>query len=364
MWPDRRLIDLFAIDLPIVLAPMAGAMDWELAAAVSGAGGLGSLPCAMLGPAQVREQVEKFRGQTRKPINLNFFCHTPPVASNAREAAWRDRLKPYYREMAIDPAAPVPTSNRAPFDAALCDVVEEIKPAVVSFHFGLPELALLERVKAAGCMVMSSATTTAEAVWLERHGVDAVIAQGHEAGGHRGMFLTDDIATQVGTFALIPQIVDAVKIPVIAAGAVADRRSIAAAFALGAAGVQIGTAYLFCPESKISSVHRAALAAARDDGTALTNLMTGRPARGIMNRLMREIGPLSNLPPAFPLSAGALAPLRAKAEAQGFGDFSPLWSGQAAALGRVLPAADLTRQLASETLDVLRNLGQAASAAR
>jgi nitronate monooxygenase len=363
MWPDRRLIDLFKIEVPIVLAPMAGAMDWELVAAVSGAGGLGSLPCAMLGPAQLREQVEKIRKQTAKPINVNFFCHTPPVPNNAREAAWRERLAPYYRELSIDPAAPVPTSNRAPFDAALCAVVEEARPEVVSFHFGLPEPALLDRVKAAGCLVISSATTTAEALWLEQHGVDAVIAQGYEAGGHRGMFLTDAIASQVGTFALVPQIVAAVRVPVLAAGAVANARTIAAAFALGAAGVQIGTAYLLCPESKISAVHRAALGKAVDDSTALTNLMTGRPARGIVNRLMREIGPVSSLPPEFPLSAGALAPLRAKAEAQGSGDFSPLWSGQAASLGRALPAAELTRTLAAETLDILRSLAAVASAA-
>jgi nitronate monooxygenase len=356
MWPDRRLIELFKIEIPIVQAPMAGSVDWELVAAVSGAGGLGSLPCAMLGPAQVREQVDKIRGRTRNPVNLNFFCHTPPVPNNAREVAWRERLAPYYRELAIDPAAPVPTSNRMPFDAALCAVVEELQPDVVSFHFGLPERALLDRVKAAGCLVMSSATTTAEAVWLEQHGVDAIIAQGQEAGGHRGMFLTGTVASQVGTFALIPQIVDAVRVPVVAAGAVAEKRGIAAAFALGAAGVQIGTAYLFCPESKISAVYRSALAEARDDSTAVTNLMTGRPARGIMNRLMREAGPLSNVPPEFPLSAGALAPLRTKAEAQGSGDFSPLWAGQAASLGRAIPAAELTRKLADESLELLREL--------
>jgi len=335
---------------------MAGSVDWELVAAVSGAGGLGSLPCAMFGPAQVREQVDKIHGRTRNPINLNFFCHTPPVPNNARETAWRERLAPYYRELAIDPAAPVPTSNRASFDAALCAVVEELQPEVVSFHFGLPEQTLLDRVKAAGCVVMSSATTTAEAVWLEQHGVDAIIAQGQEAGGHRGMFLTETVASQVGTFALIPQIVDAVKVPVVAAGAVADKRGIAAAIALGAAGVQIGTAYLFCPESKISAVYRKALGEARDDSTAVTNLMTGRPARGVMNRLMREIGPLSNVPPEFPLSAGALAPLRAKAEAQGSGDFSPLWAGQAASLSRAIPAAELTRKLADESLKLLRDL--------
>jgi nitronate monooxygenase len=359
MWPDRRLIDLLKVELPILLAPMAGAMDWELACAVSEAGGLGSLPSAMLAPDRLREQVARFRERSKKPVNLNFFCHTPPVPNNAREAEWRERLAPYYRELGIDPAAPVPSSNRAPFDAALCAAVEETRPEVVSFHFGLPERPLMERVKAAGCVVLSSATTAAEARWLERNGVDAVIAQGSEAGGHRGMFLTDDIATQAGTFELVPQVVDAVKIPVIAAGGIADARGIAAAFALGAAGAQIGTAYLWAPESKISAPHRSALAEVRDDGTAVTNQMTGRPARGIVNRVMREFGPMSPLAPEFPLAGGALAPLRAKAEAQGSGDFSPLWAGQAAALGRAVPAGELTRRLAAEAQELLRSLGRA-----
>src|SRR6266851_9830364 len=352
MWPDRRLIELLGIELPIVQAPIAGAMDWELAAAAAEAGALGSLPCAMLNADQVRVQMAKIRARTEKPVNLNFFCHTRPVLSNAREARWRERLVPYYRELGIDPAAPVPSSNRTAFDAGMCDIVEEVKPEVVSFHFGLPEPRLLQRVKAAGFLVMSSATTAAEARWLEEHGVDAVIAQGNEAGGHRGMFLTDDLAAQPGTFALVPQIVDAVKVPVIAAGAVTDARGIAAAFALGAAGVQIGTAYLWCPEAKISAPHRAALQSARDDGTAVTNLMTGRPARGIINRLMREIGPMSDLAPEFPLAAGALAPLRARAEAQGSGDFSPMSAGQAASLGRALPAGELTKKLAAEALRI------------
>ena len=358
MWPNTRLIDLLKVELPIVLAPMAGAMDWELAAAVSEAGGLGSLPSATLNPDQLRAQLKQFRNSTGKPVNLNFFCHKPPVPNNAREAEWRERLAPYYREFAIDPTAPVPNSNRAPFDERLCEIVVDAGAEVVSFHFGLPERRLIDRVKAAGCVVLSSATTAAEARWLEENGVDAVIAQGCEAGGHRGMFLADDIATQAGTFALVPQVVDAVKIPVIAAGGIADARGIAAAFALGAAGAQIGTAYLWSPESKISAPHRAALAEARDDGTALTKLMTGRPARGIVNRVMRELGPMSQAP-EFPLAGGALAPLRAKAEAQGSGDFSPLWAGQAAALGRALPAGELTRKLAAEAQALLRALGGA-----
>ena len=356
MWADRRLLDLFKIEHPIVLAPMAGAIDYVLAAEVSEAGGLGSLPCAMLTAESLRDQYAKFLARTKKPVNVNFFCHTPPVPNNAREHAWRERLKPYYQELGIDPGAPVPSSNRAPFDAAFCEVIEEIKPEVVSFHFGLPESALLKRVKAAGCVVISSATTTAEARWLEEHGADAVIAQGYEAGGHRGMFLTEDLASQVGTFALVPQVVDAVKVPVIAAGAIGDARGIAAAFALGASAVQVGTTYMFCPESKILPPHRATLKAGRDDGTVVTNLMTGRPARGYINRVMREIGPINSIAPEFPLAGGALAPLHAKAQAQGSGDFSSMWSGQAASLGRELPAREVTAKLVAETQQLLKRM--------
>ncbi|MBV8753918.1 MAG: nitronate monooxygenase, partial [Hyphomicrobiales bacterium] len=342
MWPDRRLIELFGIEHPIVQAPMAGAMDAELAAEVSAAGGLGSLPAGMLSREGLRDQFAKFCARTDNPVNINFFCHSLPELSNAREARWRDRLAPYYRELGIDSSAPVPSSNRAPFDAAFCEVVEDIKPTVVSFHYGLPAAELVARVKAAGCRVMCSATTPAEAVALEREGVDAVIAQGTEAGGHRGMFLTEDLATQVGTFALVPQVVDVVKVPVIAAGGIADARGIAAALVLGAAGVQIGSAYLRCPEAKISVAYRAALSGATADSSVLTNVMSGRPGRAVANRLIREVGPISDLAPEFPLAAGALAPLRAKAESDGSGDFSPLWCGQAAALGRDLPAGELT----------------------
>jgi nitronate monooxygenase len=358
MWPDERALDLFKIKHPVVLAPMAGAMDTGLAIAVAEAGALGSLPIAMLDERQMRDQMAKFRAATDKPVNLNFFCHKPAVPNNAREHAWREALKPYYGEYGIDPAVSVPSTNRIPFDEAQCSAVEELRPEVTSFHFGLPAPALLARVKDAGCIVMASATTVAEARWLEANGCDAVIAQGFEAGGHRGMFLTDNLSEQVGTFALVPQVVDAVKVPVIAAGAVTDARGIAAAFALGAAGVQIGSAYLWTPEAKISAPYRAAVETARDNGTALTNLMTGRAARGIVNRVMREIGPVSDVAPDFPLAAGALAPLRAKAEAQGSGDFSPMWAGQAAGLGRAMPAGELTRTLAAEALERMANLSK------
>ncbi|MCK9918671.1 nitronate monooxygenase family protein [Microbacteriaceae bacterium K1510] len=351
----RRLTELFHIDLPILLAPMAGAMDATLAIEVAKAGGLGSLPAAMLTADQLRAQVAAFRAAVDAPINLNFFAHTSPVPNNAREHAWREALKPYYGEYGIDPNAPVPTSNRAPFDDAFCAVVEEVKPAVVSFHFGLPEPSLVARVKAAGCAVIASATTAAEARWLEERGCDAIIAQGYEAGGHRGVFLSDDLATQVGTFALVPQVADAVKVPVIAAGGITDARGIVAAVALGADGVQIGTAYLASPESKILPPHRALLKA-RTEETAVTNVMTGRPARGFVNRVMRELGPISDLPPAFPLAGGALAPLHAKAQAQGSGDFSSMWAGQAAALVREMPAAELTRTLWADAQDLMARM--------
>jgi nitronate monooxygenase len=258
--------------------------------------------------------------------------------------------------LGIDPAAPFSAANRSPFDAAMCALIEELKPEIVSFHFGLPDRALLARIKAAGCLVMSSATIVKEAIWLEENGADVIIAQGAEAGGHRGMFLTEDIAQQPGTFALVPQVVDAVKVPVIAAGGIADGRGIAAAFALGAAGVQIGSAYLRCPESRVSAPARAALAQADDASTVITNVMTGRPARGVVNRVMREVGPISPDAPAFPHAATALAPLKAAAEKLGKVDFTNLWAGQAVRLGREMPAADLTRALAGAALAQMTRL--------
>ena len=350
MWPDRRILDLLGIELPIVQAPMAGSTGSEIAIAVSEAGGLGSLPCAMLSVEQARNELGIIRQRTSRPINVNFFCHRPPAANPAREAAWKTRLYDYYGELGLDPDAPAAGANRAPFDDAMCDLVAEVKPEVVSFHFGMPERRLVQRVKDFGAKVLSSATSVEEARWLEDEGCDAIIAQGYEAGGHQGLFLTDDIARQVGTMALVPQVVDAVKVPVIASGGIADARGIVAAFALGAAAVQIGTAYLLCPEAKTSKVHRAALKNNKDNASVLTNVFSGRPARGIVNRLIREVGPMSDIAPEFPLASGAVAPLRAKAEADGSGDFSPLWTGQAGALAREMPAGELTRQLAAEAL--------------
>lgn len=353
MWADDRLLTLLGMSLPILQAPMAGAGDHRLAVAVAEAGGLGALPCAMLTPDRIAAEVAAFRAQSDKPLNLNFFCHAAPDPATAGLAAWQARLAPYYGELGLDPATPAPLSNRAPFDATLCALVEDLRPEVVSFHFGLPAPDLLDRVKATGARVLSSATTVAEAVWLDSRGCDAIIAQGAEAGGHRGMFLTGDVATQIGTLSLVPQIVDAVRCPVIAAGGIADGRGIAAAFMLGAAAVQIGTAYLFCPEATISTPHRQALAEGHARETALTNVFTGRPARGMVNRLMRDQGFMSDAAPAFPLAGGAVAPLRAATEPQGSGDFMPMWSGQSAGLCRAATAADLTRRLAADAKAVL-----------
>jgi nitronate monooxygenase len=359
MWPDRRYLDLVGIEHPIVQAPMAGANGRAMAVAVADAGGLGSLPCGMLTPEQTGTELGVVRQQTGRPVNANFFCHRAPTPDAARERAWRRRLAPYYAEIGLDPEAAGGGATRAPFDAAYCERVLAAPPRVVSFHYGLPEPALVERLKAAGCVIQSSATTVAEARWLEDHGADAIVAQGFEAGGHRGTFLGGDIAAQVGTLALVPQVVDAVRVPVIAAGGIADARGVAACLLLGASAVQLGTAYLFCPEAIISPGYRRALADAMDDGTVLTNVLSGRPARGLVNRIVREVGPLAPDAPEFPLAAAAVQPLRAAAEARGSADFTPLWAGQAARLGREMGAAELTRTLAAEAAALLR--GRAAA---
>ena len=358
MWPGRRLLDLLGIDIPIVQAPMAGASGTEMAIAVSEAGGLGSLPCAGLDSGKIVAAIRTFRQHSLKPLNVNFFCHTKENPDPVRDAAWKKRLAKYYEEKGIDVPEFVATAGLSPFDETMCEVVEQHKPEIVSFHFGLPEKQLLNRVKACGSIVFSSATTVEEARWLEANGCDVIIAQGIEAGGHRGMFLTDEITTQVGTLALTPQVVDAVNVPVIAAGGIADGRGIVAAFALGASGVQIGTAYLFAPESLVSDIHRSALHDSTD--TALTNLFSGRPARSLVNRLMREEGFSSVEMPPFPTAGAALAPLKARAEASGSADFSSLWAGQSVGLGCAMGARDLTLQLAANATQCLNSLGSTA----
>ena len=322
----------------IIQAPMAGVSDHALAVAVAEAGGLGSIACGLLSRDQVQAEVAAFRARVARPVNLNFFCHAERDAPE-QLAAWRARVAPYYAEYGLDPDAPRPPAPiRRPFDDAMCELVETLRPEVVSFHFGLP--AQLERVRATGAKVIATATTVAEARWLAERGVDAVIAQGAEAGGHRGMFLDDDVATQLGTFALVPQICDAVRVPVIAAGGIVDERGVAAALALGATGVQVGSAYLRATEARTNALFRAALA----QPTCITNVLTGRPARAVANRIVRALGPITDAPP-YPTAAGPLAPLRAAAEARGSIDFSPIFAGQRAGAARACGAGDITREL-------------------
>ena len=349
---SAALLQRLGITLPILQAPMAGVQDHRLAVAVSEAGGLGALPAAMLTHEQLAAELKALRAATARPFNLNFFCHRNPTPDATREAAWRAALAPFHAEAGIDASTLPASAGRLPFSAEALAIIEPFAPPVVSFHFGLPPPELLARVKRMGAFVLSSATTVDEGLWLQSQGVDAVIAQGLEAGGHRGHFLDTEPASaltrQMGTFALVPQLVAALKVPVIAAGGIADAQGVAAALALGAAAVQLGTAYLLCDEATTTPIHRAALASEAARHTALTTLFTGRPARGIVNRVMRQLGPLNPAAPAFPLASAAIAPLRQWAERQGSGDFSPLGSGPNASGGRAVPAGELTRALAAK----------------
>ncbi len=370
---NQTLCERWGTRWPLIQAPMAGVQASRLALAASGAGALGSLPCAMLAPEALRTELTALRANGL-PYNVNFFAHSAPQPDAAREAAWRAALKPYYAECGLDIDAVPAGAGRAPFTAEAAELLAEFKPPVLSFHFGLPAPALLARVKAWGAFVLSSATTVREALWLEEHGADAIIAQGLEAGGHRGHFLppgrpkagtapsggsapreagergghflSHDLTEQLGTFALLPQLVAAVRVPVIAAGGIADAAGVRAAMALGAAGVQVGTAFLCADEATTSPLHRAALQSEAARHTQITNCFTGRPARGIVNRVMRELGPISPIVPEFPLATAALAPLRAAFEKAGHGDFSPLWSGQNASGCASAPAAEIVARLA------------------
>ena len=350
------LAEQLGSELPLIQAPMAGYQGAAMAVAVSQAGGLGSLGCAVLDLDRMRAELRTLQAGTTGSYNVNFFCHRPPAADAERQASWLAALAPYYRELGVAPPAPASGPGRRAFDEATAEVLAEFRPPVVSFHFGLPSAELVNRVRGWGATILASATTVEEAQWLEAHGADAVIAQGLEAGGHRGHFLSPDLTRQLGTMALVPQIVHSVRVPVIAAGGIADAAGVRAAMALGASGVQVGTAYLLTPEATITKIHRTALHSEAARHTALTRLFTGRPARGIVNRLMRELEPSDGArspvqPPAFPLATAAIAPLRAAAEALGSGDFSPLWAGQNVAGGQAGSAADITAALAEAFTD-------------
>ena len=345
-WPDRRFLDLVGTEHPIIQAPMANVAGVDLCVAAANSGALGSLPCGMITPDQVREQVTEVRSRSKGPINLNFFCHQMPEMADDR--AWRAVLKPYYDRFGV--TEPPAAAMRLPFDDSYCLAVEELRPEVVSFHFGLPDELLLKRVRATGAKIVGCATTVEEAVRLERHGVDAVVAQGFEAGGHAGRFLEGDVRESLALFALLPQLADAVRIPVIAAGAIADGRGIAAAFALGASAVQIGTAYLHCPESFLPDGHKAMLKKRR---TVRTNIYSGGLARAVRGRLIDEIGPIRTEPPPYPLAGAVTLPLFRAAMEQGDFEFLPSLAGQNAALGEPMPAAELTKKLAEDALAII-----------
>ncbi len=351
-----RLQDLFAIDLPIIQAPMAGVQDVELTLAVCNAGGLGSLPCAMLSSEDLYQSLKALSNKTNNPFNVNFFCHSAPVIDADRESIWRQTLQPYFEQYQINPNNIMEGAIRQSFNAEALATLKEFKPKVVSFHFGLPAADIIAELKSFGATILASATTVEEGLWLEANGADAVIAQGLEAGGHRSIFLTDDpcekIPYQVGTFALIPRMVQALSIPVIAAGGITDSKAVAAVLSLGAIAAQIGTAYLLCDEAKTSSLHREALKKVSNETdqeqTVITNVFTGRPARAIVNRLITEVGPVTNNAPMFPLAASAVSALRKKAEQAGRNDFTPMWSGQNAQGCKEISASKLTRLLAAD----------------
>ncbi|AQS38355.1 2-nitropropane dioxygenase-like enzyme [Shewanella psychrophila] len=345
-----RVQELLGVDLPIIQAPMAGVQNSELALAVSSVGGLGSIPCAMLSHDALRAELSRIQSHTQAPINVNFFSHHQPEFNAERDVIWRRTLAPYFSEYAIDssidsnalPKGP----SRQPFSDVVADILEEFRPQVVSFHFGLPEKALLARVKAWGATVLSTATTLEEALWLEANGADAIIAQGIEAGGHRGMFLSAELGLQVSTYSLLQQILARVSLPVIATGGISDAKGVSAALSLGAAAVQVGTAYLLCDETNTSVLHRQAIKSNRSHKTVITNLFSGKPARGIVNRVIQELGPISELAPEFPHAATAITAIRQAAEAQGSSDFSPLWCGQNTSGCKEISAVELTLELA------------------
>jgi len=341
-----RFLALTGARVPVVQAPMANFAGPELAIAAIGAGAIGSLACAVLDPAQVVEQVAAIRAAAEGPLNLNFFAHKLGPAPD--ESIWRETLTPFYVAEGVDPPA-APPPLRRPFDAAMAEAVEATRPEIVSFHFGLPEAGLLARVRATGARIFGNATNGLEAAWLEGAGCDAVVAQGFEAGGHAGYFLIGH--RPVGMAVLVRQMMRDVRVPVIAAGGIADEVTTVAAMALGAAAVQVGTAYLRTPESRASAVHRQHLANAGPEDGVFTNLFSGGLARGLRNRLIDALGAVNDAAPPFPYASAALAPLRAKAEAEGRGDYSPLWAGQGVRFARDEPAADLTRRLGAAALD-------------
>ena len=352
MWPRTDLLELLGITHPIIQAPMSGFSSPALVAAVSNAGALGSLGCATLATQTARDHVEQIRRASNRPFNLNFFVHPAPHIDVNVAHRMRARLSRYYDEFDVG-SVPEPSVPFPHFDDKRLQLILDVRPRVVSFHFGLPPADTLKRIKQTGAVVLSSATTVAEARKLQAEGADGIIAQGFEAGGHRGTFTEGDGAGLIGTMALVPQVADAVRVPVIAAGGIADGRGIAAAFALGASGVQIGTAFLGCPEAAVPAIHRDALHRAADEDTRLTRAFTGRPARALRNRLIDEMGDSEVL--EFPAQISLMRPLFQADSDTARAAFLPLWAGQAAPLVRDLSAAEFIDTLVVEARQRLPN---------
>ena len=347
MWKDKRLCDLLGIVHPIIQAPMAGASTPEMAVAVANAGGMGSLGCAMQTVDQVAQDMLQIRQHTNRAINLNFFVHPAPQANSKTADAAQKRLESWYETLDADDM-PEAVETHFPFDAAMCDTVIRLAPKVVSFHFGLPDAAMIEALKNAGIVILSSATSEAEAIYLEENGADAIIAQSYEAGGHSGWFLPRGTAEVAGTMTLVPRIVDAVRVPVIAAGGIADGRGIAAALILGAAGVQIGTAFLATPECMASQTHKNALLSASGDGTMMSKAFSGRRARTIVNNYASEMAEVTDWPD-FPIMNTLTGPIRKASVKADKPDAIALWSGQAVGLIRAESTTKVFERLVSET---------------
>ena len=338
-----NICKMLNIEMPIIQAPMAGVQDWQLAVAVSNAGGLGSIPCGMLSNEQIVEEIEQFKKHSTKPYNLNFFCHDMPELNLQALKTWEKTLSPYFESYNIELANDV-SGLRVPFDEGIADTIEPFKPPVISFHFGLPSASLVKRVKSWGTIILSSATTLEEALWLQDNGADIIIAQGIEAGGHRALFLNDDLSTQLPTVKLLNILHQTLSIPVIAAGGIANHCDVKNMIELGASAVQVGTSYILCYEAKTSHIHRKAISS-EETPTALTNLFSGRVARGIINNLMTDLDFINDVVPEFPYASVSLAPLRAKAEEVGKCDFTPLWAGTNRSGCAEISAAELTAKL-------------------
>jgi len=354
MWPNSKLIELLEIEHPILQAPMGGESTPAMAIAVGNAGGLGGLGCSYMSNAELVEKVEQIRAGTTAPFNLNFFAHPPPAADAESYARTRDLVAPFYAELGIDELPDELHPSCSSFAESRLEALLQLRPRVVSFHFGLPRIEMVRALQDSGCLVACSATSVAEARWLNQAGIDIIIAQGWEAGGHRGSFQVCWEDSGVGGMALIPQIADAVDVPVVAAGGIADGRGIAAALILGASAVQLGSAFLSCPEANISDDYRTALQATSDDATRLTRAFSGRPARAMKNRYSEAMAQARLNFPDYPTMYGFSNPLSQAAEDNGTPGFEFYLWGQAAALNRRLSTAGLMELLICEAQTALR----------